>query len=346
MKAPLHAAVALTLITGGLLAAAPAYAATRAACPVRATIYGTAGNDLIVGTPGNDVICAGSGNDTIIGKGGADQIYGGPGNDGITTGAGADTIFGGSGADLIDAGAGDDLIFGDNPTTLLRDPTDNGADGADVIYGGLGSESIDGGGGNDIIFTGGVGGPKPAIGTNIVHGGPGNDVIMSDFRYPGGFEYFYGDAGSDLLWPNPLRLNPLGNVAVGGTGNDVIILLNFAMDGAHMGDLSTSVTFPLGGLCGITVPLPGDPKPGDTGKLSCKLPVNVKIPGLINGLNLNLSVNANGKVTATVSVKPSGALAALNTWQTMAKGGFPAEVCVCDPKLPGWAALFGDTVYK
>jgi hypothetical protein len=339
-------AAALVLLTAGALAAAPAAAATRAACPGRATIYGTTASDRITGTPGNDVICAGAGDDIVNGNGGTDRIYGGPGNDRITTGPGRDTLMAGSGADTVVAGAGDDLVFGDNPATLLRDKTDRGADGPDVVYGNVGSDSIEGGGGNDLIFTGGIGGPKPGLGTNVAHGGPGNDVILSDFRYPGGFEWFYGDDGSDLLWPNPLRLNPLGNLVVGGKGNDVVILMNGAKDGAHMGDLSTSVKIPLGGLCSVSVPLPADPEPGDTGKLSCELPVKVKVPGLIDGASLGATVDANGKVTTDVSVKPSGLLAGLQAWREMARGGFPTEVCLCDPKLSGWAALIGDDVYN
>jgi hypothetical protein len=345
MRASPRTAVALVLLAGGTLVATPAHASARAACPVRATIYGTTGNDTITGTPGDDIICAGAGNDTVKGNGGTDRIYGGPGDDRITTGPGNDMVNAGSGADTVVTAAGNDLIFGDNPATSLRDRTDPGADGPDLILGGLGSDSVDGGGGNDLIYTGGVGGPNAATGTNIAHGGPGNDVILSDWRYPGGFEYFYGDDGSDLLWPNPLRLNPLGNVAVGGKGNDLIVLVNLAMDGAHMGDLSTSVKIPLGKLCSVDVPLPVKPEPGDTGRLSCALPVKVKVPGLIKGISLSASVDAHGKISGKVSVRPSAVVAAVQGLRTMAKGNFPAEYCLCDPKLPGWAAVLGDTVY-
>lgn len=346
MRTSPRAAVALVLLAGSVLIATEAGAATRAACPVGATVYGTTGNDVITGTPGDDVICAGAGNDTVQGNGGTDRIYGGPGNDRITTGAGNDMVNAGSGADTVVTAAGNDLIFGDNPATSLRDRTDNGADGPDLLLGGLGSDSVDGGGGNDLIYTGGVGGPNPAVGNNIAHGGPGNDVILSDWRYPGGFEYFYGDDGSDLLWPNPLRLNPLGNVAVGGRGNDLIVLMNLAMDGAHMGDLSTSIKIPVGKLCSVDVPLPVEPEPGDTGKLSCSLPVKVKVPGLLKGISLDASVDAHGKISGKVSVQPSSVVAAVQGLQAMAKGNFPAEYCLCDPKLPGWAAVLGDTVYS
>ncbi|WP_250029511.1 calcium-binding protein [Paractinoplanes maris] len=337
--------VAAVSLAGSLLAAGPAAAATRAACPVRATIYGTTGNDRIDGTAGPDIICAGAGDDHIEGLGGNDRVYGGPGNDTIITLAGRDTVNAGSGSDLVNAGAGDDLIFGDNPVTSLRDRTDTGADGNDRIQGGLGSESIEGGGGNDLILTGGVGGPNAALGTNIVHGGPGNDVILSDFRFPGGFEWFYGDAGSDVLWPNPVRLNPLGNLAVGGAGKDIILLANLQPDGAHLGDIATSVTVPVSGACGFTVPLPDDPKPGDTGKFSCKLPVGLRIPGLIDAVKVSVSVNAAGKFSSKVDVKYDAAVQAAFDWHDLVtKGALPVEACLCDPKLPGRLSVLGDTV--
>ncbi len=46
-----------------------------------AAIHGTAGNDLILGSPGKDNIHADSGNDCIVGGGGGDQIFGDDGYD-------------------------------------------------------------------------------------------------------------------------------------------------------------------------------------------------------------------------------------------------------------------------
>ncbi|MGK5681380.1 calcium-binding protein [Actinoplanes sp. URMC 104] len=348
MRVRLTAAAATLLVAAAAaMVAGPAFAATRASCPVRATVYGTTGDDIISGTAGADTICTGAGNDVVLGKGGADRIYTGPGNDRITTtGPARASIFAGSGADTITAGPGDELIYSDNPTTGLRDRTDTGTDGNDLVDAGAGSESITAGGGNDLILTGGGGGAKPALTSEFVHAGAGNDVILSDFRNPVGFEEIHGEAGSDLIWPNPIRLNPLGSHAVGGGGKDVVILLNGLPDGAHMGDLGTTATFPLGRLCSVTVPLPTDPRPGDSGKLGCKLPVNVKIPGLVNGLTLGVSIDANGKRKSTVSVQPSAQLATAQAWRDTVRGTFPVETCICDPKLPGWASILGDTVYN
>jgi Ca2+-binding RTX toxin-like protein len=281
----------------------------------------------------------------INGLGGNDRIYAGAGNDTIATGSGNDYVFAGSGSDTVSAGAETDLIFGDNPVgKVYADPSDTGTDGNDVIDGGLGSDSIDGGGANDIILTGGDGSAHPSA--SITHGGPGNDVILSDFRHPTLTEYFYGDSGSDLLWPNPIRITPLGNTAIGGAGNDVIILLNGLPDGAHMGDLATSVKIPIGEFCSVSVPLPDQRTPGSNGKLSCKLPIDVRIPGLVNGIDLQVSIDSSGKANSDVSVKPSPELGELQAWVDLARGDFPRELCICDPKLPGWASILGDTVYS
>ena len=69
--------------------------------PVRCTIVGTQGADVIRGTTRRDVICGLGGNDTILGRGGDDVVYGGPGADVINGGLGHDRIFGGGGRDTV-----------------------------------------------------------------------------------------------------------------------------------------------------------------------------------------------------------------------------------------------------
>lgn len=44
------------------------------------TIQGGSGRNVLLGTPGPDVISGGSGDDTLVGRGGADQLQGGGGN--------------------------------------------------------------------------------------------------------------------------------------------------------------------------------------------------------------------------------------------------------------------------
>ncbi len=119
----------------------------------RATIVGTAGNDVLVGTRGNDVIaglggddriragrgkdviCAGPGRDQVSGGPGADRIAGGPGNDRLSGDGGADQLSGGSGNDFLSGGPGRDALSGNS--------------GRDHLDGGSGKDRCNGGSGHD-----------------------------------------------------------------------------------------------------------------------------------------------------------------------------------------------------
>lgn len=82
---------------------------------VPATIVGTPDNDILRGTPGDDVIVGLAGNDVIDGRGGDDRICGGNGNDVIQAGAGSDRVDGGAGNDVInmvDGVRGNDTVNG------------------------------------------------------------------------------------------------------------------------------------------------------------------------------------------------------------------------------------------
>ena len=106
-----------------------------------ATIMGTPGNDILIGTNKDDVIIGLGGNDIIIGKNGNDRICAGPGNDVVIAGNGNDHVSGGDGNDLIVGGPGDDKLLGE--------------DGNDLILGLPGNDAIDCGPGDDV----GIGGP-------------------------------------------------------------------------------------------------------------------------------------------------------------------------------------------
>lgn len=113
--------------------------------PARCTITGTAGDDVLVGTPRGDVICGRGGDDRVRGGGGGDVIDGGPGDDVVRGGAGNDRIFGRGGRDRLTGGAGRDTLFGGagrdrlagwgaNDTLYARDGT------LDLIAGGKGAD--------------------------------------------------------------------------------------------------------------------------------------------------------------------------------------------------------------
>jgi Tol biopolymer transport system component len=82
-------------------------------------IDGLGGNDTIYGGAGSDAISGNGGNDTIYGGPGNDFIFGGPGDDRILGGAGNDTIIGGNGVDRIDCGPGIDTVEAAGPRDIV-----------------------------------------------------------------------------------------------------------------------------------------------------------------------------------------------------------------------------------
>jgi hypothetical protein len=68
----------------------------------------TAGNDVIWGTNGRDVINSGGGRDIICARGGHDAIRSGAGRDVVVGGGGNDGILGGKGLDRCAGGKGND----------------------------------------------------------------------------------------------------------------------------------------------------------------------------------------------------------------------------------------------
>lgn len=119
-------------------------------------IYGLGGNDTICGNRDGDVIDGGNGNDVIFGNEGADRLIGGFGNDDLRGGYWRDTLIGGAGNDVMRGGRGTDVLLG-------------GA-GQDTAYGNDGMDSLDGGAGNDVLFG--------QQGRDTVQGNSGNDTIF------------------------------------------------------------------------------------------------------------------------------------------------------------------------
>ena len=100
------------------------------------TILGTAGDDVIEGTAGADVVHALDGNDIVEGKKGADVICGGAGHDILFGNGGSDTVVGNKGHDLILGQGGSDLLKGNAGDDAL-----DGGTGANTCKGGPGSDS-------------------------------------------------------------------------------------------------------------------------------------------------------------------------------------------------------------
>lgn len=84
-----------------------------AGTPLADVLLGEGGNDTLVAVPsflGGDTLDGGPGNDLLVGSGATDTLEGGPGNDILRGGAGADLLVGGSGRDVIQGQGGRDLI--------------------------------------------------------------------------------------------------------------------------------------------------------------------------------------------------------------------------------------------
>lgn len=208
-------------------------------------ILGLGGNDIIRGGDGFNIICAGDGDDVVYG-GATAHIYGGPGNDKLVGGALADRLYGEEGDDDIRGGGGEDRILGQSGDDILRGGKDNdlilaGA-GKNRTYGGKGNDMIFGGGGRDFIsggpdsddMYGGAGNDTIRGGTDLdaLYGGDGNDILNGG----AGNDYLRGDEGDDELvgrsgpddllggsGADQLRGGPGADLLIGGLGADVVI---------------------------------------------------------------------------------------------------------------------------
>jgi Ca2+-binding RTX toxin-like protein len=189
----------------------------------RATIVGTAGDDVLQGTPGRDVIWGGDGNDTILGSLGNDLLCGG---------SGSDLIHGGRGNDIADGGSGDDdRVIGD----LGDDKLTGGPGDGDEVAGSLGIDTLNGGPGNFDLVHGDYGydrmdgGPgKGDIASFATDVGSGRDggvkVNLAKHKARGDghdrlfrFESVEGSAFDDIIVGNHQA-----NVLDGGAGDDVL----------------------------------------------------------------------------------------------------------------------------
>ncbi len=100
-----------------------------------ATMFGTAGEQRILGTPRADVIVAFAQSDKVFGGAGNDRICGGRGNDLLRGGPGNDRLSGGLLGDRLFGDGGHDLLFGNFGEDRL-----NGGRGRDLLQGGPGRD--------------------------------------------------------------------------------------------------------------------------------------------------------------------------------------------------------------
>ena len=241
------------------------------------TLIGTDGRDeFIAGTDGIDAYFAGDGNDLIVGSPGADIISGGIGVDaviyeaspavnptdpgvivdlasGFGMGGHADgdllisiedvlgsnasdtllgdekrnAIAGGRGDDTIDGRGGDDFLTGDAGNDDIT-----GGDGNDTIFGGRGNDIIDAGDGNDYVHADkGDDDISAGMGNDIVIGGDGDDIA----------DLGEGDDTYIFLMEEDGLLAAVGTDTVdGGLGSNTV----------ELADFSAKATIQLGGSFG------------------------------------------------------------------------------------------------
>lgn len=95
-----------------------------------------AGDDVIVGSDGNNAEWGQAGADTLSGAKGDDQLVGEDGNDSLDGGKGMDSLFGGFDNDLLFGGTQGDYLYGDDGADTLN----GGYAGGDTMGGGLGGD--------------------------------------------------------------------------------------------------------------------------------------------------------------------------------------------------------------
>lgn len=151
------------------------------------TFYGNFGNDSLSGRDGHDALFGGSGDDTLDGDWGNDQLFGGDGNDRLLPGGADDLIDGGAGLDwlIVVGGAGAyvnlSLTTAQNTgygTDTIRDVENvEGGSGNDRLTGDAGANKLRGGAGADTL-SGGAGADSM-----VGNGGSGIDAARDTFVF-------------------------------------------------------------------------------------------------------------------------------------------------------------------
>ena len=145
-----------------------------------------AGDDVVLGSAGDDSFFDGPGRDRLSGRGGDDTLFSAGGADDLSGGAGTDTVSydpplgtprrNGVRADLD--GRADDGSAGERDRIRIDVENLDGTEFADRLSGNGRANEIDGGGGADRIF--GLGGNDvitAVLGSAVVDPGPGADRV-------------------------------------------------------------------------------------------------------------------------------------------------------------------------
>jgi Ca2+-binding RTX toxin-like protein len=178
---------------------------------------GTAGNDILISSIGDDTVWGDAGNDRIDGGYGNDQLRGGAGDDIITDLGGDDNIQGGDGNDVIHGGNGINLLIGGFGSDFIITGEDSseaiGGQGNDFILGSKANEQDMGNEGDDWLEKGTSDG-APGDNFDPLGNDPiiGNDVFIGD----GENDKFNAEGGDDIM----IGKVGFGDRYIGGSGYD------------------------------------------------------------------------------------------------------------------------------
>lgn len=204
------------------------------------TIFGTQGNDALVGGDGNDFLKGKKGDDTLNGGNGNDYLQGGQGDDDLTGGEGNDFLAESKGNNTLDGGLGNDILKGgkENDTLIGGEGNDFLFDrkGNNILDGGLGNDTLQGGRENDTLIGGegndlltdskGTNTLDGGLGSDILQGGKNNDLLIS--RSDAGEPMIAQDPDAARVYPDQ-PFSETDDILFGGKGADTFyfeILLN------------------------------------------------------------------------------------------------------------------------
>ncbi|MFM6531884.1 MAG: hypothetical protein ACKPIB_26955 [Dolichospermum sp.] len=203
-----------------------------------AVIYGTNGNDYLVGTPTNDTIYGLNGNDTLIGGLGADTLYGGDGNDTYYVDNAGDVVTeyyndALGGVDTVFSSVNFTLGFGLENLTLTGTGNINGTGNGNnnvitgnsannILTGGLGADTLYGGDGSDTYYVDNAGDVVTELFNDALGG---VDTVFSSVNFTLGFGL------ENLTLTGTDNINGTGNgnnnVITGNSANNII----YGLDG-------------------------------------------------------------------------------------------------------------------
>jgi Ca2+-binding RTX toxin-like protein len=158
---------------------------------VQLTANGGDGDDVLIGSPGNDTLSGGAGDDVLIGGGGQDVLDGGPGDNIVLQSAVAPIRAAASASGSAASNSGMPPLAG----TAANDAITIAEQGGNVTVSGLAkpltlpgqtgdSTVVAGLGGNDVIDASGVTSPNMhfildgGAGDDVLHGGRGDDLLL------------------------------------------------------------------------------------------------------------------------------------------------------------------------